>query len=284
VDVFQASESLFPGAIAPECRAPESWHSQVSLSDGSIYLRWGELFEFLVSADGRSIGCHPLRAASAEALHTFLFGQVLSFALVKQGFEPLHATTVVAGGAAVGFLGFSGDGKSTMAATFLTAGYRLLTDDLLIIRPSESGYQAYPGPPRIKLFPETAAMLLGQAVQGSPMNGLMDGFGRKMIFPLHSGQHCGRPVPLGALYLLARRKGTSAGHRIRIRALSGRHPYLALSQHCFNRRIQDRERLRRQFLAGSELASKVPIKMLSYPGNMSDLPAVREAVLADLSH
>ena len=250
------------------------------VADGSIYLRWGELFEFLVSADGLRIGCHPLKAGSLEAFQTYLFGQVLSFALVKQGFEPLHATVIVAHGVAGGFLGTSGDGKSTLAAAFLGAGYRILTDDLLVLRPAASGYLAYPGPPRVKLFPETARVLLGEAVQGSPMNDL----GRKTIFPLQDHQYHSVPVPLRALYVLSRRGPASAGHRVRIQTLLGRHPYLALSRYCFNRRIEDRERLRRQFLAGSALASRVPVKVLSYPGNLANLPAVREAVLTDLSH
>ena len=85
-----------------------------------------------------------------------MLGQALSFALVRQGFEPLHATVVVVDDHAVAFLGGNAFGKSSLAACFLEAGYRLLTDDLLILRESSDRILAYPGPPRIKLFPKIA--------------------------------------------------------------------------------------------------------------------------------
>jgi len=50
-------------------------------------------------------------------------------------------------------LGDSGHGKSSLAACFLAAGHRLLTDDLLVIGESGDYLMAHPGPPRIKLFP-----------------------------------------------------------------------------------------------------------------------------------
>ena len=55
---------------------------------------------------------------------------------MKSGFEPLHATVVVVSGEAVAFLGESGYGKSSLAASFLDSGHQLLTDDLLILRAS----------------------------------------------------------------------------------------------------------------------------------------------------
>jgi hypothetical protein len=45
----------------------------------------------------------------------------------------------------------------------------------------------------------------------------------------------------------------------------------------------DRARLARQFAFASRLAATVPVTRLSYPRSLSLLPAVCEAVLADLS-
>ena len=65
-----------------------------------------------------------------------MLGQALSFALIERGFEPLHGTAVVVDGVAAVFLGGSGCGKSSLAASFLATGHRVLTDDLLIVQPS----------------------------------------------------------------------------------------------------------------------------------------------------
>src|SRR5207249_809831 len=94
------------------------WFEDRMLSDRRRYLRWRGLFEFLVAADGRRIVARPLPglARMPRAFETYLLGQVLSFALIARGLEPLHATAVVVGGGAVGFLGDCGRGKSTLGA------------------------------------------------------------------------------------------------------------------------------------------------------------------------
>jgi len=278
VEIFSAPERFFRKAAASERYGSASWYHHAPLADGSVYLRWGRLFEFLVSADGRRIACHPLADGSAEAFHTYLSSQVLSFALVKQGIEPLHATTLVADGAAFGLLGSSGHGKSTLAAAFLTRGCRLLTDDLLVVRPDGAGYRAFPGPARIKLFPEIARAVLGETAAGVPMNNLTP----KMILPLGRRRYCSTPVPLRALYLLSYPGPRAGAGLITLRGLSERRAYLALLRHCFNTKVRDRERLKRQFLAATELAARLPLKLLSYPRDLTRLGNVCAAVLADL--
>ena len=137
VELRQASAAFFSrgsAMVGPEYEL--AWcHHQV-LDDGSIYLRWSDLFEFLVVNDGKQVFTHPLRGASLEAFHSYLLGPALSFALLKLGIEPLHATTIVVDGGAVSFLGNCGYGKSSLAAAFLEQGDPVLTDDLQVLRRS----------------------------------------------------------------------------------------------------------------------------------------------------
>ena len=125
-------------------------------------VRWHGVGEFLVSTDGRRITCRHQEGASLESFQVYMLGQALSFALVKQGFEPLHATVAVVDDEAVAFLGHNAFGKSTLTACFLQAGHRLLTDDLLVLQQSSSRVVAYPGPPRIKLFPQDCQPFSGK--------------------------------------------------------------------------------------------------------------------------
>src|SRR5206468_10962716 len=99
-----------------------------------------------ISADGCFIAGRFFRENSIEAFRTYLLGQVISYALLKQGIEPLHATVPVIDGMAVALLGNSGYGKSTMGAAFLQVGARLLTDDLLVLRKQGDNWIAHPGP------------------------------------------------------------------------------------------------------------------------------------------
>ena len=277
IEVCAGSASLFSEAIqGAGLQARADWYHYAHLADRSSYVRWRGLGEFLVSSDGRRIVCARDPDASMESFQVYLLGQALSFALVKSGFEPLHATSIDVNGEAVAILGASGFGKSSLAACFLAAGHLLLTDDLLLLQPGAHGFDAYPGPPRIKLFPATARHFLGRAATGLPMNSMTE----KLVIPLDQCQSC--HLPLRAIYALASPHETRRLRRIRIEPLSPQAAFLALVGNTFNYLLVDPDRLRRQAIATARLQSAVPVKKLWYPRGLGHLPAVRQAILSDL--
>jgi hypothetical protein len=234
--------------------------------------------EFLVSACGHRIKARQFDKASLESFQVYLLGQALSFALVNCGLEPLHATTVLVNGEAIAFLGESGFGKSTLAASFLEAGYGMLTDDLLILEKNSGGFVAYPGPPRIKLYPHLARRFLGPS-QGMKMNSES----RKVILPLGGARVSRSPAPLKALYTLAA-PPTSRKQPTRIAILPPRESFMALVRNTFNSRIVHSARLARQFRQTAQAVSEIPVKELSYARILARLPALRDTILADLSY
>jgi len=255
----------------------ERWFEERTLVDGRRYLRWAGLFEFLIAADGRRIVARRLAPASRTrgAFETYLLGQVLSYALIARGLEPLHATAVVVRGHAVGFLGDCGRGKSTLGAEFVRAGHALLTDDLLVLHDHVGSLHAAAGPPRLKLFPGPARRVLGPGLRGMPMNGR----GGKLVFPLGARAARGA-APLQALYVLQ----PGGTHRdIAIRRLSPRRAFVELTRNTFNACVLDAPRLARQFDLATRVAASVPVKTLVYPRRLDRLAAVRAAVQADLS-
>ena len=260
-------------------RRSDSWYRYASLRDGSIYVRWDTIGEFLVAADGCRITCRRVEASSVESFHVYMLGQALSFALVKQRFEPLHATVVVVDDHAVAFLGNHASGKSSLAACFLEAGHRLLTDDLLNLQKSSNRILGYPGPPRIKLFPAVASRFLGRTVNRVPMNADTD----KLILPIDEHRRCGSPVPLKAIYSLAAPRDACRTASVRIEPLSPREAFVELVKSTFNRRLVDPPRLERQFRVMASLTDVISVKKLAYPRTMDRLPEVRRMVLADLN-
>ena len=280
VELREAPAALFSRASATIGPADQAtWCHHRVLDDGSIYLRWSDLFEFLVVNDGKRVFTHPLRGASLEAFHSYLLGPALSFALLKLGIEPLHATTIVVDGGAVCFLGNCGYGKSSLAAAFLKQGDPLLTDDLQVLGQTPDGPMAYPGPPRIKLFPEIGTALLRSLVRGVPMGPLTS----KLIVPLDPHQAWTEAVPLKVIYVLAPPVTSPQRCKVTIRRLSAKKALLELLRNTFNRLVTDSDRLERQFFWAAQLASTVPIKLLSYPRSLSALPTVRRAILSDLA-
>jgi hypothetical protein len=106
------------------------WINIHELPGGWSYARYEELFDFLISPSGDHIFYRMLVEVPLESFQTYALGRVFSFALVKKGYEPLHAATVVVNQRAVAFMGASAFGKSSLAACFVAAGYPLLTDDV----------------------------------------------------------------------------------------------------------------------------------------------------------
>jgi len=250
------------------------WQCSI-FADGSAHVSWEEHFEFVVSASAKQVRWRKLREVSNEVFFTYFLGQVLSYCLLARGIEPLHATAVIVDDHAVAFLGDSGRGKSTLAASFLQRGYTLLTDDVLALEFGGKSVWARPGIARVKLNPDSADAIFGGR-RSVPMNS----FTSKMIFPLNDSQHGSRMVPLQALYVLPQKPSKS---RILIRRLSGRSSFLPIVQNTFNDTVLHPDRLRQQFAMAARLARLIPIKRLSYPKRLDRLPAVADAILADVS-
>jgi hypothetical protein len=256
---------------------PSTAFDVASLPDGSNYMRMRGVGEISVSPDGRSLACHRYAESASESFNVYLLTQALSFALVKCGLEPLHATAVAIDGKAAVFLGDCGLGKSTLAAAFLQAGCRLLTDDLLVLYKTHAALLAYPGSPRIKLFPRMARKFLGEAVTGVPMNP----YTHKLIVPLKEWQVCAHVLPVGAVYALAPASDVR-GAEFHLATLNRRQAFLTLLASTFNRTILDTTRLQRQFETTQALANTLSVKRLSYPRSLGSLPAVLELVVSDL--
>jgi hypothetical protein len=279
IEVCAGSSAAFAEAVQGSAlKSRSDWYHYANLADGSSYVRWEELGEFLVSSDGRRIICLKADQASIESFQVYLLGQALSFALVKIGFEPLHATAIAVGGEAVVLLGASGFGKSSLAACFLAEGDPLLTDDLLLLEHTCERFYVQPGPPRIKLFPGIARRFLAGTAAGVPMNAMT----AKLIIPLDPRQSPRNPVPVTAIYVLAPPHENRTTRKIKIEVLSPREAFMAIVANTFNYLLVDPARLQRQVRETTSLIRSIPVKKLSYPRVLADLPLVREAILTDL--
>jgi hypothetical protein len=205
---------------------------------------------------------------------------VLSFALIRQGIEPLHATVVAIDGVAVALMGDCGYGKSSLAAAFLRDGHRLVTDDLLILGTGPAGLVAYPGAPRIKLFPHMARRIFGPRVHGIRMNR----YTPKLILPLEAGQYHASPIPLAGIFVLSppHPRSRPARSTVQRRTLTQRQACIELVRNTFNMAVTDGARLSRQLALAGEVVRRVPLKRLSYPRVPSMLAVARDAILADL--
>jgi hypothetical protein len=88
-----------------------------------------------------------------------LSGVACAVLLSSKGISLLHGAAVALNGGAIGILGESGRGKSTLAAALLGAGGRLLSEDLLAFTRRGADFEVEPGYARISLLPDSCEAL-----------------------------------------------------------------------------------------------------------------------------
>ncbi len=276
IELVPGSASLFArarklgGVLAEQDEISE----RVDVEDGSIYLRWFDHFEFLIVDGGTRICWRALNDSPTESLHYHLLGPVLSYAMLMHGIEPLHATALDLNGRAVGLLGQSGAGKSTLAAAFLNAGYKLLTDDVLVLTRGRTSWLAYPGLPRLKLYKDMARLMFGK-VSGTAMNR----WTTKEILPVPGDRHPNKAIPMHAFYILSR----SDASAVLTRRCTGKRALIHLLRHTYNSMVTDPERLKRQLQFCTALATETPISFLFYPHKEKMLGAVVSRIIEEVN-
>ncbi len=280
VVLHEESDAWFE-ALARTASTPAivgDWYEHSLLADGSDLLVWPGLFQFVVSTDGSRVTCGRLADATTESFESYLLGAVMSYALVRQGMEPLHATAVVVDGAAVAFAANSGMGKSTLAAAFLAAGHQVVTDDMFVLRDVNGCPSVFPGPRRIKLRPHVS-----QRFCASRMNlGVMNPWTDKWILPLQEDESSSGPLPVRAIFILEEPDDPAAP--VVVERLPRADAVLALVGATANLQLRSPQRLRRQFDEAVRLTESIPVMRLSYPRRLELLPDVLQAVRAQVRH
>ncbi|MEW5916523.1 MAG: hypothetical protein AB1762_08965 [Gemmatimonadota bacterium] len=109
---------------------------------------------------GSRIIWYPSSAHQPDVARADFVGRVLPLAQHERGMLALHASAVCIGGRAVGFMAPKNYGKSSLAMALVTGhGAQLLTDDTLLVRPTDA--TAMPGVHSVRLWAETAGAFVG---------------------------------------------------------------------------------------------------------------------------
>lgn len=273
--------AYFRGLVPPErIVLPEGdWIAHAFLPDGRFYLDAPHIVEAILSPDGRSVTCARGDAADARAVEANLMNIVLASALTLAGEEPLHGTAVDIGGRAIGVLGHSGAGKSSLAAFLISNGARLLTDDVLRIEFVDGQAVAYPGPHRLKLFEEPARRFLPDSLADGRFNSLSG----KMMIPPPGPAISGSGIPLAALYFLGDLPGMAEPTQPSAIDLSGEQIVRVLLSSAMDNRNASPARLASQLRFAGQLAALVPIRALRYPRRFGLMEAVAQEIRRSLA-
>lgn len=197
-----------------------------------------------------------------------LWGIPALLCFLARGDLPLHAAAVDVGGEAVLLAAPGYSGKTTLAAAFDAAGYRVLSEDMSCIRLGSTP-TLVPGPAMLRIRRDVAGRL---ALRGARKVAAGDDRVHLSLDPSRRGD-C-RPVPVRALVLLRR-----AANGIALERVPAAHALRELWPLSF--RLPGVEDRARCFQALTALADTVRVWNLARPLRMNDLDRVVATIAAD---
>lgn len=240
-------------------------------------LRFPDLGDYEVSHDGTEVICFPVPSVTEETSRHLFLNQVLPLALARQGMLVLHASAVEIGDSAVAFIGASGMGKSTLAASFATNGFRFLTDDGLLLEPRQDACYVLPSHPSIRLWDDSQDALIGVEVNIAPPVQ----FTRKVRFLAgESVAFCDQARPLRRIYFL----GENFDSPLEFVSMSPALALIELVKHSFLLDIEMKDLLAAQFEKLSALVSQPLCYQLNFPRSFDSLAAIRQAIVEHSTH
>jgi hypothetical protein len=187
-----------------------------------------------------------------------------------RGDVPLHAAAIDVGGGAILIAAPGRFGKTTMAAGFVRAGYRLLSEDLCCIQVTD-GCSTVPGPAMLRIRPDVAEEL------EIPNAAVVDAGDARLHLALDPAQRgdCS-PVPIHAAVFL--QGGVDEISLQRVEASEALRNLFAL---IF--RLPGAAETERAFTAAATISAQVPSWSLSYPYGLDVLEHVVDTLVTRLA-
>lgn len=238
---------------------------------GAQFLVDPAMREIAIFQDGAGLSDHTLRH--------LLLDQVIPRVISSCADLVLHSSSVVHDDGLLVFLGDTGHGKSTLAASLSVRGAPLLGDDALIVDCTAnppSGKAVYPS---LRLNPDSLSLLANVRHEVA----LMADYSQKQAVHLGDSDLALRGtegLPLKALFLIEppATKGTPA-----IGPVSAQAATMALMRNSFSLDPTNKREAARRMIAAGRLCSAVPAFSLAYPRDYALLPQVHETIFAALA-
>ena len=252
----------------------ETW---LKLADrGEDYLlRFLDQGDFLISRDGSDIRFCPLPGTPESTIRHLFLDQVVPLVLSRRESLVLHASAILTPQGVIAFIGKSGQGKSTLAACFGQSGFRLISDDFLVLRKMAEDWVAIPSYPGVRLWPEASEGIFSGPPQSAEIAHYTDKrrVSDPALVPFAEG-----PSALRCLYFL-NDEGDAFLPEPAILPLRPREAFMKLVSCAFSLDVRDKVGLERQFEAIGQITTRLPCFQLEYARDFAMLPAVRRMIV-----
>ncbi|WP_223428969.1 hypothetical protein [Tateyamaria pelophila] len=209
--------------------------------------------------------CYEVKP-SPETMKHVLADLIAPRLLAHGGHFVLHCGMVGCSEKALGFMGPSGFGKSTMTASLHHRGLTLMSDDAALLREGSQTYHAERLYPSLRLFPDSIDQMFQDIKSTRPVADYTD----KRHVAFTPGP---TSAPLAALFCLA-----DPADEIRVSRLTYTEACMALIANSFALNPADPPEAKRRFIKATEVASRIPVYNLHYPRDFDALPKVHALI------
>lgn len=254
----------------------DHWYTVGRRADGSLIFRIFGLCDFEIDATWRNVILRLL-AGQADGMAPIVTTGALSALLgYLSGHGVLHASAVSREEHTIGFIGRSGQGKSTLAALLCTAGAELVTDDVLPVVGLDPVTVAL-GSPEVRLRPIAATLAPGLDLDNEDRE--RASADRRRLVNFRSSESPEEVRRLDALFIPA----PNRENRLEMERLGGREALLAVMSFPRLMGWRDPAVLQRQFVVAGALAQQVPVFVAHVPWGPPFRPDAVDAIWAAVS-
>lgn len=264
------------------------WIHHWCFSDGSItislaregenyLLRFPGLADFLIQSEDHHITCFPQTGTIEETVRHLLLDQVIPRIMAHSGNIVLHASAVMIDGQAVVFVGDTGWGKSTLAASFYVSGDTLISDDCLMFNFKDghlAGISNYAG---IRLLPDSILKVFRNNQIVQDMAHYSD---KKRLTVRGQTVSFVSGIPIVAIFVLDFPEINEGKCGIEIETIEGANRLIELIKHSFMLDLTDKKRVADKMQdLGNVLSNHLPMYWIRYPHDHAILDNVRHQII-----
>ena len=269
-DVIFKLDTIENKPVLADNKSTASW-----VTNDSACITYKGIGTFLMR-NGEEVIIDLLETANVVEVSHILLGVAISVILHQRGYLVLHSSVIEMGDFSVGFVGHSGNGKSSIATMMLEKGYNLISDDLAVVGiDSSDQYIVYSGYPQTKLWPDFV-----ESIGINPDNlPLVNSDYTKRTRKINDYFTDKTTLPLKALYILDK------GSEIEISDIKGHKCIFELVTYSYDIQLAKATReLPKNLSQCTQLAKKVPVKRLQRPWELKKMPDIVTAIEHDVLH
>jgi hypothetical protein len=248
----------------------------VVASETGVLFRYAGV-AFLVDPQLREVSCRAASDCGDELIRQLFLGLVAAFVVNARGGISLHAAAVRVGSQAIAFVAEAGGGKSSLASSFVGAGDPLVSDDLLALEWDGGRLWAFPGPPQLRLWPDSAGRLLWGGAGVVSQDPVRPGK-RHVALPSDARHYADRPLVLRSVYVVER----APAARLRIQAMSQGETLIFLVGSIHANFLSSGDQLRAQFDLLTQAVRTLTARRLLLPAGLDGLPAARSLIAQEM--